>query len=392
MTIVCRVNGEEIKPLNILIVVTRMDTGGVPEHILMLVRGLRKNGHKISVLCDNISKRYENEFVALGVEIILVALSRLPNPISDIRVFFKLINIMKSGGYDVVHTHMSKAVMLGAPAAKLARIPVVVNTAHNVGWLALSNPVFRVVFWVYDSLLFRLAMDAVITVSELVKKGVVDSHIAPDNKVYAVANGIDTPVIPNETALLKLKNDMAVKDDTLIVITVARLVWFKGINTLIDAAAMVVQEVPNVLFVVVGDGDKLGELQAQVNTLGIQKQVAFLGERDDVPALLSISDLFALPSVSEGMPISILEAMALSKTVVATSVGGVPELVIPGETGILVEKGDSKAMSKAIITLLKDEDFRLKMGRTCREYHQKYYSTESMVVATEAVYLDLLEK
>ncbi len=392
MTIVCRENDKEIKLLNILIVVTRMDTGGVPEHILMLVRGLSKKGHKVSVLCDNISKRYEDEFFVLGVEIILVALSRLPNPFSDIRIFFKLIKIMKSGGYDVVHTHMSKAVMLGAPAAKLARIPVVVNTAHNVGWLALSNPVFRVVFWLYDSLLFRLAMDSVITVSDLVKKGVVEAHIAPESKVYAVANGIDTPIVPSETALLKLKNDLAVNDDTLVVITVARLVWFKGINTLMDAASLVVQEIPNVFFVVVGDGDKLSELQAQVNALGIQKQVAFLGERDDVPALLSISDLFALPSVSEGMPISILEAMALSKTVVATSVGGVPELVIPGETGMLVKKGDSKAMANAIITLLKDKEFRLKLGRTCKEHHQKYYSTESMVVATEAVYLDLLEK
>ncbi|MCW6511339.1 glycosyltransferase family 4 protein [Lichenifustis flavocetrariae] len=371
--------------LKVAQVVTRMDIGGVPDHVMTLVRGLHRDCDLV-VLCASIDAKHARELEALSVPVIKVPFARLPLPKSDFRVLLELIHILRAGRFDVVHTHMSKAVLIGALAARLARVPLVVNTAHNLGFLALPNPLFRGLFWVYDRVLFAVACDLIVTVSQQVRDAVVRAGIAPGRKVIAIPNGIDPQRfdVPPELRLT-VRSELA-PDDDLLIVTVARLVWFKGLDMLLDAAPAVLAHHPRTKIVIVGDGPLRAELSARCAKLGIERQVVFTGERRDIPALLAAADIFVLPSVSEGMPISILEAMAAGKAVVATRVGGVPDLVLDGDTGCLVESRDAGGLAAALIRLADNPALRDRMGCQGAARLSRMFSADAMVERTLALY------
>lgn len=378
-------------PIRLLQIVTRLDVGGVPKHVLTLIEGLCAEGYDVSVVCREAIESHLKRLSDLGVTVLTVDIKRLPNPIGDVKAARELYRLMKAGGYDIVHTHMSKTALLGGLVARFAGVPVVVNTAHNFGVLAFRNPIIRGLFWIYDKVLFRLAMDAVVTVSERVRDSVVQCRLIPAVKVRVIRNALDpVPLREQVGAPGEIRQALGLEGKDLLVLTVARLVWFKGLNTLLDATRHVLGEISNMRLVVVGGGPLRSDLERQAQDLGIRKSVLFLGERNDVASLLAASDLFVLSSVSEGMPISILEAMALSKPVVATSVGGIPELVVEGKTGLLVPPGDSLRFGEAMIRLLGDSSFRKKAGQAGRERLESEFDVASMVASTDALYRELI--
>ncbi len=380
------------RPIRLLQVVTRMDTGGVPNHLMTLLEGLTKYDYEITVACREIDERFKEKLTELGVRVFLIDLKRSINPLSDIKAIFKLYRHMREGQYDIVHTHMSKAALLGSIVGRLARVPVIINTAHNLGFLALKNPVLKRVFWLYDKTLFFFCVDSVITVSEIVRSKIVKARILSESKAAAIVNGLDlTPFKDCTTNLSVLKSTLGLEGRGLIIGTVTRLVWFKGLDTFVSAASEVLKVYPDTRFVIVGDGPLREDLRRQADGLGIGESLLFLGERTDVPELLQIFDIFALSSVSEGMPISILEAMAASKPVVATSVGGVPELVADGETGSLVNSGDSSAFGDALINIIGNSALRFSMGEKGRRRLEREFDVDKMVRSTDELYRRLLK-
>ncbi|MDQ0321103.1 glycosyltransferase involved in cell wall biosynthesis [Pararhizobium capsulatum DSM 1112] len=376
--------------LRIAQVVTRMDIGGVPDHVMTLVQGL-SNHAEVTVIGSSIDPQHERALTNLGVPFLPVPMERSLSPLSDIRSFGKLRKALRDGAFDIVHTHMSKAAMLGGLASATSGIPVTINTAHNLGFLALSNPAARGLFWIYDRLLFALTTDAVITVSGRVRDGIIRSGIAPGDKVVSIHNGIEAGRFPTDRDRASaIRHTFGIEDSHPLIVTVARLVWFKGLHDLIDAAALVLEKEPNARFLIVGSGPQLDELRAKTVALGIADRVIFAGERRDVPDILSAADIFALTSVSEGLPISILEAMAAGLPVVATDVGGISELVAEGETGFLVPAREPREIANRILRLTADAGLRQSFGTAGRDRVTKAFSPEQMVTQTTRLYHQLL--
>ena len=375
------------KTLHLLEVVTRLDVGGVPSHLMLLIEGLRASGYDITVACGSCDPEHRARLAALGIRLELVELRRLLSPVSDLRGLVRLYQLMHRLQFDIVHTHMSKAALLGGVAACLARVPVKVNTAHNLGSIAMPRLWMRMLFWVYDKALLTLAMDAVIAVSIRVRDEVLRRKVLGPGKIVAIPNGIRGAVAQDASmARAALLAELGLDSGRAIVGTVARLVWFKGLDYLLLAASKVVKSRPEAVFVIVGDGPLRGEIESRVQALGVRAHFAFLGERRDVARLLHAFDLFVLPSVSEGMPITILEAMAAARPVIATRVGGIPDLVEDERTGLLVPPRDADALAAAILRLLANPRLRADMGGKGLERLQRHFAVERMVASTDQLF------
>ena len=383
-----------VQPVRLLLVVTRLDIGGVPNHVITVLTGLCRRGYRVTVACAECRDDHRATLQALGVRIEHLPLKRLLSPWTDLKALWGLVGLMKREGFDVVHTHMSKAALLGGLAGRLAGVPVVVNTAHNLGAIAMPKAWLRALFRVYDRALLGATTDAVITVTERVRDAVVAQRILPAARVHAIANGITAPAPSTpqarDAARQMLRQEIGVGADALVIGCVARLVWFKGLDALVDAMPGLVQSCPQLQVVVAGDGPLRAELQLRAVALGLAGHLHFLGERHDVPRLLEGFDLFVLPSVSEGMPLTILEAMHARLPVVATAVGGVPELVLHGETGLLVPARSPAALAAALQRLLLDGPLRQAMGEAGRQRQQLHFSADAMVLATDSVLRGLL--
>ncbi len=165
---------------------------------------------------------------------------------------------------------------------------------------------------------------------------------------------------------------------------------YKGHASLIDATVQILEKFPNTKVLLVGDGPRRSQMENKVSALALSDTIIFTGIRQDVREILPLFDLFVLPSLSEGLPVSILEAMAASKPVVATYVGGVPEAVVDGVTGLLVPPRDPTALAQAIVHLLGDPDLRQQMGQAGRERVLEHFSVERMVERTQNLYEQLL--
>lgn len=373
-------------------VVTRMDIGGVPEHVMTLIRELRHD-FDVTVICGDINDIHRHDLTEMNVAIESIPFRRLLNPLADIKTFFALFAFYRLQKFDVVHTHMSKAALIGSIAAVCARIPVIVNTAHNLGFIALPNRALKLLFWVYDFVLLRATMDAVITVSMQVRERIVQTRLLSPTRVFAVHNGMSGQKMKvSEGDAAARRAEFGVSSDEILIVSVARLVWFKGLSTLISAMPLLLAKYPGARIVVAGEGPLREELTKQAEDLGVGDRLVLTGERCDIPAILSAADIFVLPSVSEGMPISIMEAMAAGRPVVATDVGGVAELVDHNETGLLVPPRTPPALADALAQLALDPKQRAAMGARGQRRIASEFSPQQMAESTAAIYRGFLAR
>jgi len=370
-------------------IVTRMDVGGVPDHVMTLLRGLAGR-HALTLIAGDVHPRHAAELAALGVTVERLPFARLPDPRRDLAAFLRLRRMLAAGRFDVAHTHMSKAALLGALAAGgCRRRPwLLVNTAHNLGSLALPAGWRRAAFRAYDRWLLGRATDHVIVVSARVRAQVTALGLMAPDHVTAIANGIALERFPGRTpASAGVRAALGVGPDEVLLLCVARLVWFKGLDTLLDAFAAAP---PQTRLAIVGAGELREALAAQAEAAGVAGRVAFLGERADVPELLGAADAFVLSSVSEGMPISIIEAMASGLPVIATDVGGVREIVEDGVTGLLVPARAQGPLAAAIARLATEPATRAAFGAAARARAQAEFAGAEMAEGTEALYARLL--
>ena len=290
----------------------------------------------------------------------------------DVRAFGRLTRLVRVEGVDVVHTHGHFAVnVLARLAARIARARVLshmhIQNAFRPGFgrgaqIALDNATARLCF-------------AIVAVSEATREDLVRQGY-PRDRLVTIHNGVD-PAPDVEPVRLA---------DRPIILEVARLAEVKGQRVLLDALAHVQATV-----VLAGADLEHGdayerELRADAERLGVSDRVVFAGHRDDVPALLAGCDVFCLPSFAEGLPLVVLEAMAHGKPVVATSVGGTAELVVDGETGILVPPGDADALAAALKALLSDSERSRALGGAGRQRVLVEFSAEHAAERVLALY------
>lgn len=291
--------------------------------------------------------------------------------------FYRLFRAFRP---DVVHTHRYVLRYTLLPML-FCRVPVRVHTVHNVAQKEVDR-VGKLVHWIA----FRLG-------------GVVPVSISREvaNTVRAVyGRSIHTPVIyngiPTACFVLRAGRDNAKGEKDVVLLHVGRFAPQKNHLLLIEAFALAVKEYPTMQLWLVGDGPLQPAVERLVKEKGLEEKVLFLGIRDDVPKLLADSDVFILPSDWEGVPLTVLEAMAAGKPVIATAVGGVPELVEDGATGVLVPPRDPEALAQGILRLVKDPDLRRRMGKAARERALEHFDISRTAREYEALYLKLFKE
>jgi glycosyltransferase involved in cell wall biosynthesis len=276
---------------------------------------------------------------------------------------------------ELVHAHGYKADFYAFLARRKAEVPLIA-TCHN--WPGTS-PKMRFYGWL-DRLVLR-SFDGVVAVSSAVADRLREAGVSKQMRL--IPNGVPVPTGEDRPVAADLR-----QPGRLVVGAVGRLSKEKGTAVLIQAAARICREYPNVLFVQVGDGPDRKELEAIVRELGIESQFVFAGQRQDMAQVYRSFDLFALPSLAEGMPMALLEAMAAGLPVVATRVGAVPEVIGDPKAGTVVEAGDVEALARAIRTFLADEDLRRRAGAQAQKRLKEKFSAAAM--AKE--YVDLFQQ
>jgi sugar transferase (PEP-CTERM/EpsH1 system associated) len=277
---------------------------------------------------------------------------------------------------EVVHTHDERPLIYAAPAARLARVRRVIHTRHR-GADPELNP--------RQAALLRFAsarVDAFVCVSAAAAEASRKLGV-PGKSVRVLLNGIDLETFRPAGADQSITSDYAATGPTVIV---ARLTPEKDLATLLEAVALVVRRVPTFRLLIAGDGPCRADLEAQAARLGLAEHVVFLGIVRDIPPLLAGARLFVLSSRSEGISLTLLEAMASGLPIVATRVGGNPEVVADGVTGLLVPSGNPAALAKTIVALYLEPRLAAEMGRAGRERVEEHFDLARMIRAYEKLY------
>ena len=325
-----------------------------------------------------------------GVRVITIpSLVRRIHLFYDLRAFFALIKILRNERPDIVHTHTSKAGILGRWAAFFVRVPVIIHTPHgHVFWGYFGKLKTRI--FILLEKISALVTDRLVMLTEQEKIDHLHFHIAPENKFSVVHSGINLDEFSNTSVdPAAMKRRLGIPEDNLIVGTVGRLTSIKGHRYLIEAARKIAGSRPDTTFVILGDGELLDELKNMVTRSDIEENIKFLGWRSDVAEVMSTFDIFALPSLNEGMGRVLVEAMALGRPIVASNIGGIPDLVVDGENGYLVPVGDVETLAARIRKLLDDPEKREEMGE-CGKKIAIDYSANAMVQKIDRVYRKLV--
>jgi glycosyltransferase involved in cell wall biosynthesis len=349
--------------------------GGAQEHAFSLMSRLDKSRYEVSAVSltpgSAVRKLQREGFSVLVIDESddAIAVGALTAHLADIRP-------------DVIHTHMYRADIVGTKAAIALgnaghRRPYIVSTVHSSRVRSASDRgTIRAL---------TPEMDQLIAVSKAIERKIADEHRdgAPVRLIY---NGVDLDRYDHQEPCCTLRDDYGMEPGSQIVGVIARLEPEKGHQTLIDAWPIVLRDVPDAYLLIVGEGSERGALERRAAARRVAHRVVFTGRRDDVPAVTAALDVAVLPSRREAQGLSILEAMALSRPVVASDVGGIPEMIDDGVTGLLVPHDNPPALAGAIVRLLTDHAFADTIARAGHDLVHDRFCIELMVKAIEEIY------
>jgi glycosyltransferase involved in cell wall biosynthesis len=355
--------------------------GGQANRILNLSRGLADDGHAVLVAAPGDSELLRRAREA-GLETdgaFLFARGLRPRP--NLRDLRRMKRLLRDGGFDIVHTHGSQDSWIVAFSNRSIRLPVI-RTKHN--FLPIREHFAN--RWLYGKVFDRIICVAQAVADQCAAKPYLDAGRLP---VIHSAVDLDRFRKADPDQVGRLRREWG--EDRIVIAAMGRLRPEKGHRHLLEAVAGLRGAFPRLLLVCGGAGSLRGELAETVRTLGIDEHVRFLGMRTDVPEILHAADLFAMPSLSEGIATAAIEASVAGLPVVASRVGGIPEVVTDGETGLLTEPGDSADLARALSRLLADSDLRRRLGEAARGKNFDRFTIRSLVEETESIYREVLE-
>jgi sugar transferase (PEP-CTERM/EpsH1 system associated) len=365
----------DLRRLKIGHVVHQLGIGGLERIVVTLMEGVDQREFTSSVYGIAGGGELMREMESKGFEVRVLAKGAGLAPL----IPFRLASLFKKDHVDVVHCHNFGAFAYGAVAGRMAGVRGIVYTAH--GPVFPSRP--RQAFFQ------RLPLaDRVVTVSEFLRRGAVEETGLDPSRVITIRNGIDySRYAKKDPSISTAKRvEIGAKERDVVIGVVARLSPEKDHHTLIEAFARVVGGRPESRLVVVGDGELMPSLRERCAALGIERSVIFLGSRTDVPDLLATFDVFAISSREEGLGITILEAMAAGVPVIATSVGGIPEIIEHGVAGITVPPGDPSVFADAIEWVLSHKAAAEEMAAKARDRIRDGFGIDRMIEAYEDLY------
>lgn len=299
--------------------------------------------------------------------------------------FARLVRYLRWGRFDVLHCHLPLADSIGRLAGAMAGVPVLVTTEHGKN-LWKGRP-----YLILERILNRFT-DKRICVSRDILEIRRRREGTPAGKLVYIPNAIDpdafTRPAKGRAAVLA---EFGWPPDSDLVVSVGRLVVEKNYTLLVDAIVRLRDRFPKIRCLLVGDGDRADEIRRRIESAGAEGRIALAGSRGDIPDILAAADLFVLSSIREGLPVALLEAMAAGAAIAATEVGGIPEVIRDGMSGLLVPPMDAAALAEAIGTLLGNADLRRALGREARRIAEKEYSIGRTAELIGAIYRDLYD-
>lgn len=359
----------------LLYIITKTDLGGAQANVLDLIKAfcLEYEVHLAAGCVGSLT----DDATAIGIPIHIVPnLTRQIQFFGDFLCVKQCINLIRAVKPSIIHAHSGKAGTVARIAGKLCGVPII-YTAHGWGFSPGTPKLRRIISLIAEKILAPITT-RIICVSESDRQLALKLGIGTHQLLTVIYNGIQSIAIPLATP----------STDPVRLIMIARFNEQKDQVTLLRAFSQLSE--PSVHLDLVGSGRSLNSCRALSQSLGISKQVSFLGDRRDVPQLLSRAQIFVLSTHYEGLPISILEAMRAGLPVIASEVNGIPEEVIDGKTGLLVPPKDAAALAKAIDNLIQSPMLRQQMGQAGRERFEQEFSLEQMIVKTKAVYDEIL--
>lgn len=360
--------------------VENLNRGGLERVVLDLIRAQHEQGHACQVICLFERGTLADELRNIDVQV--HACGKRSG--FDFAAIGRARAILRRNCPSVLHTHNAVSHYHAVLAALGLPIGRIINTRHGMGGLRPSGRRDR---------LYRYSMrftQVVATVCEAAKDDLIASGIVPVDKIVSVPNGIDVDGFLPATAHVRqrLAADLGFPADTRLIGSVGRLNWAKDQATLIRMFGKVASRVPGTALVLVGDGRLSGELAALADAEHVSNRVRFLGDRDDIPALLQGFTLFASSSITEGYSIAMMEACAAALPLIATRVGGNAEIVREGVNGCLVEAGDADALADSVVMLLDDASRAQAMGLAGRDWVVQHGSLRAMAARYAQVYAE----
>lgn len=361
--------------INVIHILQSLEIGGMENGVVNLLNGLSRESFTPLLCC------LEKEGplrVRLSNDIKLFNLNQKEglHPLLPLR----LAKIIQQENVQIVHTHNFGTAIYGIIGGRLARVPVIIHGEH--GMIAQEKPRRRII----AKYLYKKA-DAIISVSEDLKKILVNNIGIKSENIETILNGVDIGRFSVNSDLSKVREELGILPTDLVVGTVGRMVPIKNQASLIRSFSEVLKHIPGAKLLLIGDGPLRSKLEEIALSIVAKSSIVFAGQRDDVDKVLKIMHIFVLPSLSEGMSNVILEAMAAGLPVIASNVGDNNKLVKNNDTGKILDSLDIQDISNAIIDLLSNKEKAKKMGARGKEYVVQHYSLDKMVKEYEEMYL-----
>jgi glycosyltransferase involved in cell wall biosynthesis len=390
----------EAPRIKIIRVIARLNMGGPALHVAYLTAGLRERGYETTLVAGSLARGEDSmAFVAEGRDVEIVRIDELGreiSPLRDLAATLRLARLIRRERPDILHTHTAKAGTVGRVAALLAgrrRPPIVVHTFHG--------HVLRGYFGPLRSLVFRLLerwlaahTTALIAVSPQVRDDLVDLHVAAPERFVVIRLGIelDERVHGAQNGRLESRRYLGIPPDRFAVGWIGRMTAVKRTDDVLLAFKRLRDEGVDAVLCLVGDGPDRVQLERRAHELGVMRDTLFLGYQEDVAQFYAAFDALVLPSSNEGTPVSAIEALAAGRPVVATRVGGVPDVVEEGKDGFLVEPGATDELADRLGQLARDPELRERMGRAGRERVLPRYAVDRLVDDVDRLYRSLLSE
>lgn len=379
-----------MQKINLLFIITKLELGGAQKQLLSLIEHLDRERFNLFLFTAQEGLLVQD---ASAIKRLVLTkskyLERAINPLKDLLAFIEIYRFIKKNKIHIVHTHSSKAGILGRIAARFARIKYIIHTVHGWSFNDYQLWLSRRFFLELERLSGRFS-DRLVVVSSYDRQKGIENRIGYNHKYNLIRYGINYSEFQRNESATKIKEELGIGDKDLVITNISCFKPQKSLLDFIKLAALVKHSFREVKFLLVGEGVLRQDIERLILQLNLEKEVILTGWRRDIPAILSATDVLVLTSLWEGLPIVVLEAMTSACPVVATSCGGISEVIVEGKTGFLVEPSDINKMYEKLIILLKDGVLRKTLGKNAKDSLDSDFSLDQMVNRYQNLYKNLI--
>lgn len=388
-----------IKRVKLAHLIARMGTGGAEENTCYTIQGLDKAKYEIDLIVgDEFGSQYERIFQKEKIKVIQI--SRFIGNLNfwyDINLFISLIKIFYRNRYDIVHTHGTKAGIIGRIAARITGVPIIIHGLHGSALDAFSSKWLNTLF-LYLERLAGSFTDAHISVSTVLSQNYLKQKIGKPERYYTVRSGMELSSFfqDNKPNVETNRKELSIGADDFVLGNISRLELLKGHSLLLKAFKILMEQEKEknrrIILMIIGDGEEKENVHQDIKKLGLEKSVILKGYRNDIPNILAVIDLLVHTSFREGLPRVMVQAAAVGVPMVAFNVDGIPEIIRDGYNGFLVEpKNINQLVGKITIYLRKPELLKMH-GDNSKKVVKNRWTIEGMVKGTDKIYSKLIEE